>query len=71
MAEGKAKITKETTLGEILKLPGAEAILTKYNLPCLQCPMAAFEIGGLKLGDVANTYGIEIDSLLKELNASG
>ena len=62
------KITKNTTLAEILKLPGAEEILAKYNLPCLSCPLAKFEIGDLKIGQVCETYGIDIENLLKELN---
>jgi len=64
----KDKITKDTSLAEILKLPGAEEILAKYNLPCLSCPLAKFEIGDLKIGQVCKTYGIDIESLLKELN---
>lgn len=64
----KVKITKDTTLAEILKKPGAEEILAKYNLPCLSCPMAKFEIANLKLGDACKTYGIDLESLLKELN---
>ena len=64
----KDKITKDTGLAEILKLPGAEGILAKYNLPCLSCPLAKFEIGDLKIGQVCKTYGIDIEGLLKELN---
>jgi len=63
------KITKDTTLAEILKLPGAEEILAKYNLPCLGCPMAKFEIENLKIGQVTKIYGIDIKNLLKELNS--
>lgn len=64
------KITKDTILAEILKRPKADEILAKYQLPCLHCPMAAGEIGTLKLGQVAEMYSIDIESLLKELNAS-
>ena len=63
-----SKITGETTLAEILKLPGAEKILAKYKIPCLTCPMAKFEIGFLKIGQVCKTYRIDIDELVKELN---
>ena len=62
------KITKNTTLAEILKFPEAEEILAKYNLPCLSCPLAKFEIGDLKFGQVCGTYGIDIENLLKGLN---
>ena len=61
------KITENTTLAEILKLPGAEKILAKYNLPCLSCPMAKFEMEKLKIGQVCQMYGIETKKLLKEL----
>lgn len=62
------KITKDTTLAEILKHPKAEEILAKYNVPCLHCPMATYEIGTLKIGEVAKQYNIDLKNLLKELN---
>jgi len=63
-----SKITGETTLAEVLKLSGAEEILAKYNLPCLSCPMAKFEIEKLKIADVCKMYNINIRKLLGELN---
>lgn len=75
-----AKITKDTTLEKILKIPGVEEILTKYNLPCLSCPLAAGESSYLKIGKIAEIYNgkadisgrarykIDIKNLLKELN---
>lgn len=62
------KITENTTLAEILKYPEASKILAKYELPCLHCPMAAYEIGMLKIGEVAKMYGIDIKGLLGDLN---
>ncbi len=62
------KITKHTALAEILELPGAEKILTKYNLPCLSCPFAKIEMESLKIGAVCEMYGIDIEKVLKELN---
>jgi len=62
------KITKSTTLAEILKNPEAEKILAKYNLPCLGCPFAKFEMEQLKIGDVCRMYNIDAEKLLKELN---
>ena len=64
----KNKISRDITLAKILEYPGAEEILAKYNLPCLSCPLAKFEIGDLKIGQVCETYGIDIKNLLKELN---
>jgi hypothetical protein len=62
------KLTKDSTLAEVLESKGTEKILAKYNLPCLTCPMVQLEIQDLKLGDVCKLYGIDIDKLLKELN---
>jgi hybrid cluster-associated redox disulfide protein len=62
------KINKDTTLAEILENPEAEKILAKYNLPCLTCPMAAQEIGSLKIGEVCKQYGIDTDRVTEELN---
>ncbi|MBU1205059.1 MAG: DUF1858 domain-containing protein [Nanoarchaeota archaeon] len=62
------KITKDTTLAKVLEINGAEKILLKYEMPCLHCPMAQMEMASLKLGDICNMYGINLDKLLKELN---
>ena len=62
------KITRNTTIKIILQKDGAEGTLAKYNLPCLSCPMAIFEIEKLKIGDVCKMYGIDANGLLKELN---
>ena len=62
------KIDKNTTVKEILEIEGGEDILKKYNLPCLSCPMASFEIGSLKIGEVSEMYGLDIDNIIKGLN---
>jgi len=62
------KFTKDVTIGQILRHPEGKKILAKYRLPCLHCPMAAYEIGRLKIGEVAKVYGINIENLLVELN---
>ena len=64
-----SKITKETILAEIMKIPGAHEILAKYNLPCLSCPFAKVEMEKLKIGQVCQMYGLDIDNLIKELNS--
>ena len=63
-----AKITKDTTLAEILKNPEVEKILAKYNFPCLSCPFAELEMENLKIGEVCQMYGIDLEKLLRELN---
>ena len=62
------KITKNTTLAEVLEFPKARKILVKYNLPCLACPFAKLEMDKLKLGRICQLYGIDLESLLRELN---
>ncbi|MBC7074262.1 disulfide oxidoreductase [Candidatus Parcubacteria bacterium] len=65
---GFAKIAKNSTLKEILKIKGAKDILLKYSLPCLSCPMAAFEIENLKLEEVCKIYGLDAEEIVKEIN---
>lgn len=62
------KFTKETILAEIMKIPGAQEVLAKYNLPCLSCPFAKFETEKLKIGQVCQMYGIDVDNLIKDLS---
>lgn len=60
--------TKDSVVSEIIKRPGAMEILVKYNLPCLHCPLAKFELGSLTIGQVAKMYGISLEAILKDLN---
>ena len=62
------KFTKESTLAEILKMPGAEKILASHKLPCVFCPMAKFEVEKLKVGHVCQMYGIDVNKILQDLN---
>lgn len=62
------KITENATLAEILKLPEADKILAKYNLPCLGCPFAKLEMEDIKIGQICEMYGIDLQELLEELN---
>ncbi len=68
MTKTKARITKDSTLAEVMKREGSGEILEKHKTPCLHCPMAAYEMGTLKIGEIAKSYGIDLDKLLKELN---
>lgn len=64
----KKKVSKKTTVKEILDMEKGEDILKKYNFPCLSCPMASFEIELLQVGDVSQMYGLDIEKIIKELN---
>lgn len=63
------KITAETTLENIMSTPEGSKVLSENRVPCLSCPMAAMEINVLKLGEVCHIYQLDLDKILKELNA--
>lgn len=65
-----AKFNEETTLAELLANPKAIEIMAKYNLPCLSCPYAQFEMENLKIGEICKMYNIDIKALLTELSQS-
>jgi hypothetical protein len=62
------KITKKTTLKEILKGKKGEEVLVKYGVPCLSCPMASLEIDKLEIGQVCAMYDLPLEKILKDLN---
>ena len=63
------EIKKDTKLEVILGIEGAEEILAKYEVPCLSCPYAKYEMGELDLGTICEKYGIDSESLIKDLNS--
>jgi hypothetical protein len=63
-------IDRDTVLSRIMEYPLAEDILRKYNFPCLSCPMAKFELETLTLGQVSGAYGLDLENMLKDLNAA-
>jgi len=66
-----AKMTKDTTLAQALKIKGADKVLDRFNTPCMHCPMAAMEMNKLRLGEVAAMYGLDLKGILAELNKKG
>lgn len=61
----KEKITKKMVLGEVItKYPQAMEIFFKYGLPCAMCHLAS----GETVEEAAETHGVELDKLLKDLN---
>jgi hypothetical protein len=62
------KFDKNTKLSEVIGNEKFETVLSKFNFPCLNCPMAQYEMSYLTLGQVADSYGLDIDKILKELN---
>ena len=60
------KVTKETTMGEMLELDGGIAvILMQAGMHCVGCPSSQMET----LEEAAMVHGIELDVLLARLNA--
>lgn len=62
--------TKESTYQEVIAKERAHEILAKHGVPCVSCPMAKYEMGKLKLGDISEMYGIDLKALLDDLNKS-
>lgn len=62
------KITKQTTLGELIQsYPAAVPVLLKWGLHCLGCPVSAMET----IEQGALGHGLkeeEIEKLIEELN---
>ncbi len=62
------KITKDSTVESILNHPKGREVLAKHQVPCMGCPMAAMELSYLKIGDVAEKYDLDIESILEDIN---
>ncbi len=58
-------ITRETTIGEILKKYGnAQEVLTGFGMHCFACPMSQMET----IEQAGMVHGHDIDFMLKKLN---
>jgi len=63
--ENKVKITKEMSIGEIVrKYPQTVPVFMQHGLGCIGCAAAHFE--NLEQGAMA--HGIDIETLVKALN---
>lgn len=60
--------TEETTLSEILEADHGREVLANNGVPCLGCSMLAEEMEHLKIGDVADMYGLDKEKIIKDLN---
>ncbi|MCR4924626.1 MAG: DUF1858 domain-containing protein [Lachnospiraceae bacterium] len=59
-----AEITKETTIGEILRTaPNVAPLLMEAGMHCLGCPASQME----SLEEAAMVHGIDIDDLMKAI----
>jgi len=58
------KITKKTTLGDILRnYENAEEILKNFGMHCFSCPMSQMET----LEEASFVHGIDVDFMLEKL----
>jgi hypothetical protein len=62
------KITKDTTLKEVLMIEGSLEVLMENNVPCITCPFAKAEMDKLKIGEICDKYNIDCELLLTELS---
>jgi len=61
------KIKKEMNLGEVInKYPDTVEVFFKHGLPCASCHLAS----GETIEQAAESHGIKLEKLLKDLNNS-
>lgn len=60
-----SEITKEMTIGEILRVkPAVAPVLMEMGMHCLGCPSAQAE----SIADAALVHGMDVEALLKKMN---
>ncbi len=62
---------EKTTLAEILKTEHGQKVLAENGVPCISCAMASQEINFLKIGEVADMYGLDKKKIIEELRGGG
>ncbi len=60
--------TKDTKLRELLDNEETKVILTDSGVPCASCPFARMELDILTLGEICESYDIDLEKLLGNLN---
>ena len=60
-----AKISKETTLGEILKsYSNAQDVLKGFGMHCFSCPMSQMET----VEEAGLVHGLNVDEMIEKMN---
>lgn len=63
----KQKITKDMTFKDVLQMsPEVVQVFMKYKMGCVGCAAAKFE----SVEQGAKAHGIELDALMRDLNAA-
>lgn len=61
-----SKLTKDTTIGEILKnYSNAQDVLKGFGMHCFACPMSQMET----IEQAGAVHGLDIDFMMEKLNA--
>lgn len=65
MRKKKIKISKGTTIGELLQLnENVATILMGFGLHCFGCPMSQMET----LEEAAMVHGVDVDLMIEKIN---
>ncbi len=59
---------ENSTLAEIIKDENGKKVLKECGVPCISCSLVAEEAEFLKIGEVADTYRLDKEKIIKELN---
>lgn len=65
MSHHENKVTKDSTIADVLRQnPNTAQVLMRHGMHCLGCATAT----GESIAQAAMAHGINLDTLLKELN---
>ena len=65
MKKSKIAITKQTQIGEVLKInPNVKEILLGFGLHCFGCPMSQMET----IEEAAAVHGVDVDLMIEKIN---
>ncbi len=61
-------VDENTTLAEVLAIPGAYEALAKLGVPCVVCPLMGMEMAYLTLDVIAQMYKLDLAKIIDVLN---
>ena len=65
MKKKKIEVTKQTQIGEVLKLnPNVKEVLLGFGLHCFGCPMSQME----SLEEASMVHGVDADLVVEKVN---
>ncbi len=59
---------ENSTLKEALEAKNGREVLADNGVPCISCAMAAGEMDFLTIGEIADTYGLDKNKIIDDLN---